>query len=81
MYKGEISKSGTPILPSKRARKIPEKLQVSKEDLDELKASSEPESSNQTTESETPDVSLDELKEVEAQENTDIKEDTEATNS
>tara|TARA_B100001250_G_scaffold409527_1_gene434041 strand:+ start:1192 stop:1719 length:528 start_codon:yes stop_codon:yes gene_type:complete len=81
LYKGEISKSGTPILPSKRARKIPEKLQVSKEDLDELKASSEPESSNQTTESETPDVSLDELKEVEAQENTDIKEDTEATNS
>ena len=28
MYKGEISKSGTPILPSKRARKIPEKIQV-----------------------------------------------------
>jgi len=38
LYKGEISKSGTPILPSKRARKIPEKIQVSKEDLDELKA-------------------------------------------
>ena len=47
----------------------------------QLKASSEPESSYQTTESETPDVSLDEIKEVEAQENTDIKEDTEATNS
>ena len=28
LYKGEISKSGTPILPSKRARKIPEKTQV-----------------------------------------------------
>ena len=28
MYKGEISKSGTPILPSKRARKIPEKIQL-----------------------------------------------------
>ena len=27
MYKGEISKSGVPILPSKRARKIPEKIQ------------------------------------------------------
>ena len=26
LYKGEISKSGTPILPSKRARKIPEKV-------------------------------------------------------
>ncbi len=25
LYKGEISKSGVPILPSKRARKIPEK--------------------------------------------------------
>ena len=33
LYKGEISKSGTPILPSKRARKTPEKIQVSKEDL------------------------------------------------
>ena len=39
IYKGEISKSGTPILPSKRARKIPEKLQVSKEDIDQLKSS------------------------------------------
>ena len=36
LYKGEISKSGVPILPSKRARKIPEKIQVSKEDLSEL---------------------------------------------
>ena len=34
--KGEISKSGTPILPSKRARKTPEKIQVSQEDLAEL---------------------------------------------
>ena len=34
LYKGEISKSGTPILPSKRARKIPEKTQAfSKEDI------------------------------------------------
>ena len=30
LYKGEISKSGAPILPSKRARKVPEKIQVSK---------------------------------------------------
>jgi DNA-directed RNA polymerase subunit omega len=36
LYKGEISKSGVPILPSKRARKIPEKIQVTQEDLDEL---------------------------------------------
>ena len=27
LYKGEISKSGTPILPSKRARKAPEKIE------------------------------------------------------
>ena len=32
LYKGEISKSGVPILPSKRARKIPEKIQESKDD-------------------------------------------------
>ena len=28
IYKGEISKSGTPILPSKRTRKIPEKKEA-----------------------------------------------------
>ena len=81
LYKGEISKSGTPILPSKRARKIPEKIQVSKEDLDELKGSNEPETANETKESEDSDVSLEELKEEEIQENTDTKEDTETTNS
>ena len=81
LYKGEISKSGTPILPSKRARKIPEKIQVSKEDLDELKSSSEPEISTDTEESVNEDVSLENLKEEEAKENPDTKEDTEATNS
>ena len=30
IYKGEISKSGDPILPSKRARKIPEKIEIFK---------------------------------------------------
>ena len=84
LYKGEISKSGTPILPSKRARKIPEKLQVSKEDLDELKTSSEPtvESENkETEESSEVDVSLDELSESETKEAEANPEDTEATNS
>ncbi len=33
IYKGEISKSGVPILPSKRARKIPEKIEIIKEEL------------------------------------------------
>ena len=42
LYKGEISKSGIPILPSKRARKIPEKIQVSKEDIEELKTTAKP---------------------------------------
>ena len=74
LYKGEISKSGTPILPSKRARKIPEKIQVSKEDLDELKSSSEPEISTDAEESDNEDVSLENLKEEEAKENPDIKE-------
>ena len=33
IYKGEISKSGVPILPSKRARKIPEKIEIFKDEL------------------------------------------------
>ena len=32
IYKGEISKSGTAILPSKRVRRIPEKIIVFKDD-------------------------------------------------
>ena len=81
LYKGEISKSGTPILPSKRARKIPEKIQVSKEDLEELKGTAEQKVEDNPVESENADLSLENLKEEEAQENTDNKEDTEATNS
>ena len=42
LYKGEISKSGTPILPSKRARKAPEKIQVSQDDLAELSQTAKP---------------------------------------
>ena len=84
LYKGEISKSGTPILPSKRARKTPEKIQVSKEDLDELKSSSEPnvESDNeQTIESEESDVSLDELSDAEKKSNDVNQEDSESSNT
>ena len=69
LYKGEISKSGVPILPSKRARKVPEKIKVSDDDLAELKSSSEeistPETSNEDGQDESPDVSLDEIKEQE----------------
>jgi len=82
LYKGEISKSGVPILPSKRARKIPEKLQVSKDDLEELQNTTQqvtPEPTENEPEEETSDVSLDEIKEDETQANE--QEDTEATNS
>ena len=63
LYKGEISKSGVPILPSKRARKIPEKIQVSKDDLAEL--TNAPEVKIEDTESENEDVSLDQMTEEE----------------
>ncbi len=71
-YKGEISKSGVPILPSKRARKVPEKIQVSKEDLEELQntqtteQSPDLESSDDTTDQANDDVSIENLKEEEA---------------
>ena len=81
LYKGEISKSGTTILPSKRARRIPEKIQVLKEDLDELKGATAPATQDKDGESQDSDLSLENLKEEENQQNIDIKEDTEATNS
>ena len=67
LYKGEISKSGVPILPSKRARKIPEKIQVSKDDLAELQNTTEQPSSDPVEEAqeEEVDVSLDEMKDHE----------------
>ena len=85
LYKGEISKSGTPILPSKRARKIPEKIQISKQDIDELNTLSEPTiktENEQTGESgEESNVSLDELSEEETKSNEVNKEDSETSNS
>ena len=72
MYKGEISKSGAPILPSKRARKVPEKIQVSKEDLAELQNADAPQSNDAPTEEggveESNEVSLDEIAENDQQE-------------
>ena len=85
LYKGEISKSGVPILPSKRARKIPEKIQVSNEDLAELQNTNEPsapeptENTSEEDEEEGADVSLDEIKEDEAQADEAVEE--ESTNS
>ena len=84
LYKGEISKSGVPILPSKRARKIPEKIQVSKEDLAELKNSPEEQSiesepSEESIEAQDEDVSLDNLKDEEIA--SEEQKDSETTNS
>ena len=67
LYKGEISKSGVPILPSKRARKIPEKIQVSKDDLAELQNTVEQPASEpvEDMQEEETDVSLDKMKDQE----------------
>ena len=62
IYKGEVSKSGTAILPSKRTRKIPDKIKLddlgkldieedSEEDLEEdLQKESESATTDKTTE-------------------------------
>ena len=84
MYKGEISKSGTPILPSKRARKTPEKIQVSKEDLAELSETAKPEvdlSTEEETMNDQGEVSLDEVSEQENLEAEVNSEDSDASNS
>ena len=84
LYKGEISKSGTPILPSKRARKTPEKIQVSKEDLAELSETAKVDVDSSIAEetiNEEGEVSLDQVSE---QENLDAEvnsEDSESSNS
>ena len=76
LYKGEISKSGVPILPSKRARKIPEKPQ-SLEKLSEsdeiLQAeTAQPEINDAGDNSE--DLSLEDLQEQENTENENSEE-------
>ena len=84
LYKGEISKSGTPILPSKRARKAPEKIQVSKEDLAELSETAKPDidvPSEEETMDEQGEVSLEEVSEQENQEAEVNTEDSDASNS
>ena len=51
LYKGEISKSGVPVLPSKRARKIPEKIQLSRvEETENVKISVDNDSENESLE-------------------------------
>ena len=80
LYKGEISKSGTPILPSKRARKIPEKIQVSKDDLAEISGGAQTEvnvDAAQADNTENDDVSLDQVSEAEEQTQDQSSQDTE----
>ena len=84
LYKGEVSKSGAPILPSKRARKTPEKIQVSKEDLAELSQTTTPEVETPVSEdasSEEADVSLDDVSASEEQVADENSEDTDTSNS
>ena len=84
LYKGEISKSGTPILPSKRARKAPEKIQVSKEDLAELSETAKPDvvgSIDEEAINEQGEVSINEVSEQENQEVEVNSEDSDASNS
>ena len=84
LYKGEISKSGTPILPSKRARKAPEKIQVSKDDLAELSQTAQPDvdaTSINDSEIEDDNVSLEQVSESENQESNNENDDSETSNS
>ena len=82
LYKGEISKSGTPILPSKRARKSPEKIQVSKEDIEELTETKDVSAQSDNEEqTEGSEVSLDELSDNESQDTDNSIDDPNASNS
>ena len=84
LYKGEISKSGTPILPSKRARKTPEKIKVSQDDLAELSQTAQPDVEASVAEDDVnnqDDVSLEEVSEKENHESDTNNDDSEASNS
>tara|TARA_B100000963_G_scaffold138566_1_gene120643 strand:+ start:163 stop:693 length:531 start_codon:yes stop_codon:yes gene_type:complete len=82
LYKGEISKSGTPILPSKRARKSPEKIQVSQDDLAELSQTAQPEVETPASDEENnTEVSLEEVSVSENQEPEVNSDETDTSNS
>ena len=66
LYKGEISKSGVPVLPSKRARKIPEKIQLSR--------TKEPENVKISVDNDSENESLENLQEQETLDNKTIDE-------
>ena len=84
LYKGEISKSGTPILPSKRARKTPEKIHVSQDELSELAETAKPDidvSIDSEVVNDKGEVSLNEVPEPKNQEAEVIAEDSDTSNS
>jgi len=64
IYKGEVSKSGVPILPSKRARKIPEKIVIFKDEKEKVQKEI-PEDERLPDDNE---ISLEELKDQEKKE-------------
>ena len=70
LYRGEISKSGNPILPSKRARKVPEKNQIISEEIKQETTTAQPEVTTENTE----EVSIEDLKEKESLENDKVEE-------
>jgi len=84
MYKGEISISGTPILPSKRARKIPEKIKITSDDLEELTTKAEPEievNPELEVSAEETEISLDQISEAETATSEVNSEDSDTTNN
>jgi DNA-directed RNA polymerase subunit omega len=85
LYKGEISKSGTPILPSKRARKAPEKIQVFQDDLVELSETAKPDVDASVSDEaidEQGEVSLNKVSATENQQEAEVNsEDNETSNS
>ena len=67
-------------MPSKRARKIPEKIQVSKDDLAEISGGAQTEvnvDTSQDDNTESDDVSLDQVSEAEEQTQDQSSQDTE----
>ena len=53
MYKGEVSKSGTAVLPSKRTRRIPEKANLNIKNLIDSDDNNKSEKTNQNIEKES----------------------------
>ena len=67
IYKGEISKSGTPILPSKRVRKIPEKIITAQQE--EKKEDTQEEKKEDTQEEKKEDIKVNDQNESLAADN------------